>query len=668
MKSNLYITLFLVIIIRSVPLTAAEKPLTICSPDQRIELTVNSDDELAFSLTVDGKEVMTPSKIGMTISGLELQSVKRRFNQVSNGTKSETIESPFYRVPRFDVSYNYSKIKITDFLFVEFRVFNDGLAYRFETTGMSGKQYKVKDELASYHFSDDYQSYIPYSTNAKKPEAMAFQAIYNVERLSHQPTDNLGFLPITISCGDEKNPELKLTLMESDLEHYPGMFVRPDGKTVNGWFSRYPRTFDYYTWRVQKYVTSTEDYIAACQGNHTFPWRILSISRKDVEMPVNNLVYALASPNRIGDTSWIKPGKVAWDWWNDWGLIGVDFEAGINMNTYKYYIDCASAYGLEYIILDEGWYDPKSGDMLTTIKSIDLPELVRYGKEKHVRIILWTVFNVLDKDLESACKKYSEMGIAGFKVDFLDRDDQEGVDMIYRIAEKCAQYHLILDYHGIYKPTGINRTYPNILNFESVFGMEEVKWTKHDEKDMPQYDVTFPFIRMQSGYVDFTPGGMRNATNKDFQPIYYNPLTMGTRCHQLAMYVIHDSPLTMLADSPTSYESEAEYTKFLSSIPTIFDEVRVMDGQLGEYIVTARRKGNVWYIGGQTNWTSRDLTINLSEIGLSGTVKTVIYKDGVNADRNASDYKVEQKEVYASEAMTIHLASGGGFLIKIIKE
>ena len=667
MKSYLSIALYLGIFMQTTPLTAAEKPLILYSPDKRIELTVSLDDDLTFSLVVDGKEVMTPSKIGMTISGLETKPSKQTIKKVNKGTKTETIESPFYRVPCFDVSYNYSKIKVTDFLCVEFRVFNDGVAYRFETTGMEGKHYQVADEIVSYCFAHDYLSYIPYSTNAKKPEAMAFQATYNVERLSHQPKDNLGFLPITIACGDEKSQELKISLMESDLESYPGMFIRPSGNTLTGWFSKYPRTFDYYTWRVQKYVTSTEDYIASSQGNRTFPWRILSISRKDTEMPVNNLVYALASPNRIGDISWIKPGKVAWDWWNDWGLTGVDFESGINMDTYKYYIDFASAYDLDYIILDEGWYEPKSGDMLTTIDAIDLPELVRYGEEKHVRIILWTVFNVLDKDLESVCKKYSEMGIAGFKVDFLDRDDQEGVDMIYRIAEKCAQYHLVLDYHGIYKPTGINRTYPNILNFESVFGMEEVKWTKHDEKDMPQYDVTFPFIRMQSGYVDFTPGGMRNATIKDFQPIYYNPLTMGTRCHQLAMYVIHDSPLTMFADSPTSYEAEPEYTKFVAGIPTVFDEVRVLSGQIGDYIVTARRKGDVWYIGGQTNWNSRDLTVDLRELGLSGIVKAVIYKDGVNADRNASDYKVVKKRLDASESLTIHLASGGGFVIQLTK-
>ena len=650
---------------------AANKSIEINSPDKRITVGIDTAEGLSFSLLIDGKEILTNSKIALDIDdnyaniGSSSSTNGIKVKKVSNGHNKETIKAPFYRVPSFNIVYNFTKIALSNGVSVEFRVFNEGVAYRFETTGMDGKDYKIRNELAGYHFTEDYETYIPYSTNAKKPEAMAFQATYNVAPLSKQPTDNLAFLPLTISCGDSQNPELKITLMESDLENYPGMFVRTNNRSIDGWFSRYPRSFDYYAWRMQKYVTATEDFIALCHDNRTFPWRILSISRKDTEMPMNNLVYALAAPNRIGDTSWIKPGKVSWDWWNDWGLTGVDFSSGINMDTYKYYIDFASAYGLEYIILDEGWYDPKSGDMMTPIADIDLPELIRYGKEKNVRIILWTVFNVLDKDLEAACKKYSNLGIAGFKVDFLDRDDQEGVEMIYRIAEACAKHHLMLDYHGIYKPTGINRTYPNVINFESVFGMEEVKWTKHDEKDMPQYDVTFPFIRMQCGSVDFTPGGMRNATNKDFQPIYYNPLTMGTRCHQLAMYVIHDSPLTMLADSPTSYEAEPDYTRFVASIPTIFDETLILNGKMGEYIVTARRKDNVWYVGGQTNWNSRDLTIDLSPLKLSGDINALIYCDGMNAEKNGCDYKVEQKKLDSGDSLQLHMASGGGFVIKL---
>ncbi len=356
---------------------------------------------------------------------------------------------------------------------------------------------------------------------------------------------------------------------------------------------------------------------------------------------------------------------MAWDWWNDWGITGVDFKAGINTETYKHYIDFAADYGLNYIILDEGWYDPKSGNMLSVIDDLDLSSLIEHANQKNVKIILWTVFNVLDKNLDLICKKYSDMGIAGFKVDFLDRDDQEAVEMIYRIADVCARYHLLLDYHGIYKPTGLNRTYPNVINFESVFGMEEAKWTKHDEKDMPLYDVTFPFIRMQCGSVDFTPGGMRNATAKDFQPVYANPMTMGTRCHQLAMYVVHDSPLTMLADNPTSYMREPEFTRFMAQIPTIFDNTVILDGKLGEFIVTARKSGTDWYLAGQTNWSERDITLDLSQLGTPTLYNAIIYSDGMNADKNASDYQVIQKTINTATPFKIHMASGGGFVCKL---
>lgn len=641
----------------------AEKNMVIKSPDGTVETVVWFNGTVRYSVAVGGQEILTNSEAWMEIDGKKDNGAVKVAGTTS-GKGEERIESPFYRVPAFTVSYCWGRMSLSNGISVEFRVFNDGSAYRFSYEGKANDEHIVNDEIVRFNFSEDYESYIPYSTNPKKPEAMAFQATYETGKLSSQPRDNLGFLPVAIDCHNERDNELKATLMESNLEAYPGMFVRTDGESLIGWFSKYPNSFNYYPWRCQKYVTSTEEYIAKYKGSRTFPWRIIALSHKDIEMPLNNLVYALASPNRIGDTSWIKPGMVAWDWWNDWGLTGVGFKAGINMDTYKYYIDFASEYGLPYVILDEGWYAPKSGDMLQTIEEIDLPALVEYARQRNVRLILWTVFNVLDKDLEAACKKYSDMGIAGFKVDFLDRDDQEGVEMIYRIADACARHKLVLDYHGIYKPTGINRTYPNIINFESVFGMEEAKWTKHDEKDMPLYDVTFPFIRMQTGFVDFTPGGMRNATSKDFQPIYSNPLTMGTRCHQLAMYVIHDSPLTMLADSPSAYKKEPGFTHFMASIPTVWDDTKVISGKTGNYIVVARRKGNVWYIGGQTNWESRDLSIDLSALGLPTTVKAEIYSDGKNADKNGSDY--ERSEQTISEgSLNMHLASGGGFVIKV---
>lgn len=376
--------------------------------------------------------------------------------------------------------------------------------------------------------------------------------------------------------------------------------------------------------------------------------------------------YALASPNRIGDCSWIKTGKAAWEWWNDWGISGVDFKAGINMETYRHYIDFAAENGLEFVILDEGWYDPGKGDMLTSIPGLDLEELVRYGKQKGVDLMLWTVFNVLDDQLEEACRKYSAMGIAGFKVDFLDRDDQTAVEMAYRIAEMTAKYKLTLDLHGFYKPTGLDRTYPNVINYESVFGMEEMKWSTV-EKDMMEYDVTMPYIRMMAGPVDYTPGAMRNASRKDFKPVYCNPMSQGTRCHQLAAYIVHDSPLTMLADNPTVYRKEQECTDFIASLPNKgIDETRVLQGRLGEYIITARRVGTSWYVGGMTDWNAREVTLDFGFLG-DGRYEVTLFRDGVNADKQATDYRKETFSVDKNTRKTLRMASGGGLAMAIKK-
>lgn len=334
------------------------------------------------------------------------------------------------------------------------------------------------------------------------------------------------------------------------------------------------------------------------------------------------------------------------------------------MDTYKYYIDFASRNGLEFIVLDEGWYAPKSGDMLTVIPELDLPELIAYGKSKGVEIVLWTVFNVLDSQLEAACKKYADMGIKGFKVDFLDRDDQTAVEMVYRIAEMTARYKLTLDLHGIYKPTGINRTYPHIINFESVFGMEEVKWTDI-KNNMPLYDVTFPYIRMMAGPVDYTPGAMRNATKADWRAMYYTPASMGTRCHQLAAYIVHDSPFTMLCDAPTNYLNEQECVDFIASLPVEVDSTFIASGELGKYIVTVRKKDVNWYIGGMTNWDERDVQLDFSFLPEGMSYTAVLFKDGVNANKQAEDYRKETIRIDKDSRLTLHLASGGGFAMKL---
>lgn len=650
--------LSLLLLIGNASFAAKEKKYVLSSPDGTLKVEISAGNELAYQVMHGNDTILSHSNIGLVLENGTIVGKTPRITGERRRKIKDNIESPFYRFKEFVATGNELDLKLKGGFGIIFRAYNEGVAYRFYTTQSS--DIIIKEEQAEFNFKEDYTAYLPYTTNDKKPMVMAYQNVYDITPLSKaQP--KLAFLPVTVDCGS-----VKLTLLESDLEAYPGVFVQSQqGKYgLKGVFAPYPAKTDFYPWRKQEYVTETTDFISRSRGSRSYPWRVLAITEKDTDMPVNNLVYALASPNRIGDTSWIKTGKVAWDWWNDWNLKGVPFKAGINMDTYKYYIDFASRNGLEFIVLDEGWYDPKSGDMLTVIPELDLTELIAYGKSKGVEIVLWTVFNVLDSQLEAACKKYADMGIKGFKVDFLDRDDQTAVEMVYRIAEMTARYKLTLDLHGIYKPTGINRTYPHIINFESVFGMEEVKWTDI-KNNMPLYDVTFPYIRMMAGPVDYTPGAMRNATKADWRAMYYTPASMGTRCHQLAAYIVHDSPFTMLCDAPTNYLNEQECVDFIASLPVEVDSTFIASGELGKYIVTVRKKDVNWYIGGMTNWDERDVQLDFSFLPEGMSYTAVLFKDGVNANKQAEDYRKETIRIDKDSRLTLHLASGGGFAMKL---
>ena len=622
-----------------------------------------------YSLTSpDGKLTVTISN-GITISvsrqGREIVSVQADLNNACSKVRSvhttkvlnHHIKAPFYRQPQFDDVYRQAIVHIDREVMMEVRAYNEGVAYQFMTT--SKGETVIQGETAVFTFPEDSKAWLSYTTNPENPYAMAFQNTYHETHLvDARPLP--AFLPATVESGN-----VKVTILESDLRSYPGMFVRANGNSLTAEFAKYPKKMDYYRWRGMSYVAETEDFIAKSTGARSYPWRVMAITEKDTEMPTNNLVYALAAPNAIGDISWIKPGKVAWDWWNDWNLRGVDFKAGINTRTYQYYIDFAAKNHIPYVVLDEGWYDSSKGDIMNPIAEIDLQGLIDYGKERGVSIVLWTVFNVLDEHLQEACEKYAKMGAKGFKVDFLDRNDQTAVEMAERLAKTCAAYKLFVDYHGFYTPTGMSCTYPNILNYEGVFGMEECRWAKK-ETDMPRYDVTFPFIRMMAGSVDFTPGAMRNGTKENWVECYQNPVSMGTRCHQAACYVVHDSPFTMLCDAPTNYEKEPDYTSFIAAIPDEWDETRVLQGEMGKYIVTARRKGDTWYVGGQTNWDERTIELPLSFLG-EGSYVTDMLTDGINANHNAEDYRLDKQFHHQGETLTLKLASGGGFVIKFGK-
>jgi alpha-glucosidase len=409
-------------------------------------------------------------------------------------------------------------------------------------------------------------------------------------------------------------------------------------------------------------VTARKDYIARTNGTRTFPWRVFVVTPNDIKLLESDLVFKLAAPNKIADTRWIKPGHVAWDWWNANNIYGVDFRAGINNDTYKYYIDFASKNGIEYIILDEGWYP--LGNVLEQVPGINVPELVKYAESKKVGVILWVVWKSFWDKIDEAVVLYEKWGVKGVKVDFMQRDDQKIVNFYHEAARKTADHHLLIDFHGAYKPDGFGRTWPNALTREGVKGMENNKWSKDIS---PDHDVTLPFTRMVAGPMDYTPGALKNMDKANFRPNFNRPESQGTRAHQVALYVIYESPLQMLSDSPSNYMKEQETTDFILKIPVVWDDIIGIDGKVGEYLLLARRSGKEWFVGAITNWTPRDMDLDLSFLP-AGNYSIDIFQDGINADRYAEDYKHLKNKVKSGDKMKIHLAPGGGWAAKISPE
>jgi alpha-glucosidase len=541
---------------------------------------------------------------------------------------------------------------------VIFRAYNDGAAYRFALNKKDS--IVVNAERATFNFQDDYFVFIPYVNDAHNNDVFetSFENNYQHLRFSEIKKDTLAFAPVLV----ELRNGIKAAVTEADLEEYPGMFLQAQEKSnsLHGVFAPFPLEEKQGGHNnLQSFVMKRADYIAKTSGKRTFPWRVVIVSEQDKDLLNNDMIYKLASPSRVKDLSWIKPGKVAWDWWNDWNISGVDFKAGINTATYKYYIDFASTYHIENILLDEGW--ARSEDIMQVIPDINLQEIIDYAKTKNVGVWLWGGWLPLDKQLDHALGTYSKMGIKGFKIDFMDRDDQKMVQFYYRFARKAAEYKLMVDFHGAYKPTGLQRTYPNVMNFEGVRGLENVKWSN---TDFPAYDCTIPFIRMLAGPMDYTPGAMKNASKDNFRSIFSLPMSQGTRCHQLALYVVFESPFEMLADNPTNYMKEKSSTEFIAAIPTTFDETIALAGNVGVYAAVARRKNDTWYIGAISNWDARDVEIDFSFLK-EGTYDAEIFEDGMNASREATDHKKVLKKIKAGDKLVISLSSGGGWAAMI---
>lgn len=668
MKSIQNYLLFCIILCSISSISAQHKTYSLHSPDQRLKLEITQADKLSFTLADEHGLIVTASEIALRLSDQSAKETSgNKIKKVTRNEVNQTIPSPFYKKASVKDNYHQLKLMYKDYAVV-FRAYNNGIAYRFES--FKKTDYIIENEIADFLFEKDINLFAPYvsprnrgkSIHFEKQFFSSFENVYTHAAVSAFNPDSLLLLPVMAEPGNGR----KLLITEVNLESYPGMYLHASkGKSgLSAAFAPYPKEVQQGGHNMlQLLVESRESYIAKVSGTRNFPWRVLGVFMQDADILNSDLVYQLADESRIKDISWIKPGKVAWDWWNTWNISGVDFRSGVNTETYQYYIDFAASQGIEYVILDEGWAVNKKADLMQVVPEIDLKAIINYAETKGVGIILWAGYYAFERDMENICRHYRDMGVKGFKIDFMDRDDQPMTEFIYKAAEICARYHMLADFHGMYKPTGLQRTFPNVLNIEGVFGLEQLKWSN---EDMVTYDVTFPFIRMFAGPVDYTQGAMRNAIKSNFRAVFTEPMSQGTRCRQLAQYVVFESPLNMLCDNPTNYLKEPLCTGFIAQVPTVWDETVALSGEVSKYISIARRKGDVWYAGGLTNWKQRDMEIDFSFLP-QGIYGLELFRDGINADKVAMDFKYEKLTMQAGEKLKIHLAPGGGFAMRIVK-
>jgi alpha-glucosidase len=641
---------FLVILFAFTTSHSFSRDYKINSPDGKTSITVTSGSELKWNAAFDGKEILSSAKIAMVLDGGRILGENEKVERASVSQFHEVITPVVpYKRSKITDNCNILKIYFKSGFSVEFRAYNDGVAYRFGT--FFKDEITVTNEISELAFPAGSHSWYPLETSFMSHNERTF--IYS--SLDTITEKHLASLPTLF-----QTKGVNVLVTESDIEDYPGMWIRGEGAgKISGQWPQYPKSEKLDSDR-NLYVTSTENYIAKTNGTRLFPWRVFVISKNDAGLVESDLVYKLAAPCRIADTEWIKPGQVAWDWWNANNIYGVDFRSGINNDTYKYYIDFASENGIEYIILDEGWYN--LGHVLEQVPGIDVQELCKYAAGKNVGVILWVVWKSFWDDIDKAVALYEKWGVKGVKVDFMQRDDQKVVNFYLEAIKKTADHHLLIDFHGAYKPDGTGRTWPNAITREGVKGMENNKWSRDIN---PDHDVTLPFTRMVAGPMDYTPGAMVNMDSANFTPKFTRPESQGTRAHQIALYVIYESPLQMLSDCPSNYMKEQESTGFIVNIPVVWDDIKVLDAKVGDYLLLARRSGKEWFVGALTDWTSRDMDLDLSFLP-GGQYNMEIFQDGINADRYAADYKHFRVNAKSGEKMKIHLAPGGGWAARIV--
>lgn len=641
--------LALAVLVASGPVLRADV-YKVASPSGRVKVAVTAGAGLTYEVEFDGRQVIAPSAVSMTVNGtrvfgLQPKLAGRRVRSVDDKIIPPVKDKTAVIPDRF----NELTLRFKGGYGLVVRAYDDAAAYRFFVEGKG--PLTVNSEEATFAFAGSPSGWLPFA----KSMHMSFESPYTYVALKDVGPDKLSLAPVLIDLPGG----VKAAVTDADLIEYPGMFLtgRALGEPVlKGKFAPYPleEKFRNKSERALE-VSKPADYIASTAGPRAFPWRVVMLAAKDADLLTNNVVYRLGEPLKLKDASWIKPGKVAWDWWNDWNIYGVDFKAGINTPTYKYYIDFAARHGIEYVILDEGWSDTK--DLLKLNPDIDMKELTAYAAEKKVGLILWCVWATLDRQMDAALDRFVEWGIKGIKVDFMDRDDQKVVEFYRRTASAAAARHLLVDFHGAFKPDGLSRAYPNVITREGVMGLEHSKWSADIT---PEHDLIIPFTRMLAGPMDFTPGAMLNAQADQFKAVGDRPMSQGTRAHQLAMYVVYESPLQMLCDSPSNYEREPDSLAFLSAVPTVWDETRPLEARAGDYVAIARRNGDKWFVGAMTDWTPRKMEITLDFLG-DGVWRADIFADGVNAAHYAGDLKRSSVTVRKGDKLELDLAPGGGW-------
>ena len=625
---------------------------SIYSPNKEITIKVKITDKLYYAVDFKAQELLWYSPLSMDLGdGIILGHLPKVL-----AAKEQSIDSTINTIwgirSKIKEQYHELELEMEGRYSVIFRAYDDGIAYRFKTD-MSATitvfqeevEYRfLKDATLLAHVVGDFQT--------------SYEKLYTSYNISDVVEEEFISLPLLVATSNAK-----VLISEADLLDYPGMYIERKGNNnrfdLQGLFPAYPTKWEEGgLCQFNLRVTARSNYLAKTHGQRTFPWRMMIIAEEEKDLPNSDLVYKLATPKKIV-SNWIKPGKVPWDWFNAWNLTGVDFETGVNNKTYEYYIDFAAKNKLEYVIMDEGWSDVF--DLLLPKPTVDVPYLVDYARQRGVGIVLWVVWHTMDRQMEIALDQFVEWGIVGIKVDFIDRDDQIAIQFQERLAIAAAKRKLLVNYHGCSKPTGMHRTYPNIINYEGVRGNE---YNKFDKDETPDHNVNLVYTRMVVGPMDYTPGSMRNSTKGNFFMDGDRPMSHGTRCHQLGMYVVYYSPMQMLCDAPTAYLPYPDILTFLSEVPCTWDQTVPLAGKLSEYVVIARKKGKEWYIGALSDWSERDITIDFSFLGGS-TYQATLFLDGMNANRHAEDYQVQTQVVTKKSKLTITLKSGGGAAIQL---